>query len=222
MTVAAGRCSREPASSSPALWCGMLAFFGAFGARIVLETSPSRHAAGAVNRRSSTCSTPCRSAPSLLLGARPRRLEPRPAVDRRVRAGYAAPPPRDRGGRGVRVALRRDARDDGARATGWAPIDLVSKDGPPAARMGTASRPLVAHARRAARRVGAGSFARRRSRSCPEAATPDGPHASVRAGRTPSSAARTRRARGPAARPRGGSGRSAGTRQNVFGPASAS
>jgi hypothetical protein len=33
-----------------ALWCGMLSFFGAFGARIVLETSPSRHAAGAVNR----------------------------------------------------------------------------------------------------------------------------------------------------------------------------
>lgn len=33
-----------------ALWCGMLAFFGAFGARVVLETSPSRHAAGAVNR----------------------------------------------------------------------------------------------------------------------------------------------------------------------------
>ncbi len=32
-----------------ALWCGMLAFFGAFGARVVLETSPSRHAAGAVN-----------------------------------------------------------------------------------------------------------------------------------------------------------------------------
>ena len=29
-----------------ALWCGMLAFFGAFGARVVLETSPSRHAAG--------------------------------------------------------------------------------------------------------------------------------------------------------------------------------
>jgi hypothetical protein len=27
----------------------MLAFFGAFGARVVLETSPSRHAAGAVN-----------------------------------------------------------------------------------------------------------------------------------------------------------------------------
>jgi len=33
-----------------ALWCGMLAFFGAFGARTVLLTSPSRHAAGAVNR----------------------------------------------------------------------------------------------------------------------------------------------------------------------------
>jgi hypothetical protein len=33
-----------------ALWCGMLAFFGAFGARVVLETSPSRHAAGAVNK----------------------------------------------------------------------------------------------------------------------------------------------------------------------------
>jgi hypothetical protein len=32
------------------LWFGMLAFFGAFGARIVLETSPSRHAAGAVNK----------------------------------------------------------------------------------------------------------------------------------------------------------------------------
>ena len=32
-----------------ALWCGMLAFFGAFGARVVLVTSPSRHAAGAVN-----------------------------------------------------------------------------------------------------------------------------------------------------------------------------
>jgi hypothetical protein len=32
------------------LWCGMLTFFGAFGARIVLETSPSRHAAGAVNK----------------------------------------------------------------------------------------------------------------------------------------------------------------------------
>ncbi len=32
-----------------ALWCGMLAFFGAFGARIVLETSPSRGAGGAVN-----------------------------------------------------------------------------------------------------------------------------------------------------------------------------
>jgi glucan phosphoethanolaminetransferase (alkaline phosphatase superfamily) len=32
-----------------ALWCGMLAFFGAFGAFVVLETSPSRHAAGAVN-----------------------------------------------------------------------------------------------------------------------------------------------------------------------------
>jgi len=28
----------------------MLAFFGAFGARVVLETSPSRHAAGAVNK----------------------------------------------------------------------------------------------------------------------------------------------------------------------------
>ena len=33
-----------------ALWCGMLAFFGAFGARVVLEASPSRHAAGAVNK----------------------------------------------------------------------------------------------------------------------------------------------------------------------------
>ena len=33
-----------------ALWCGMLVFFGAFGARIVLATAPSRHAAGAVNR----------------------------------------------------------------------------------------------------------------------------------------------------------------------------
>jgi hypothetical protein len=33
-----------------ALWCGMLAFFGAFGARTVLVTAPSRHAAGAVNR----------------------------------------------------------------------------------------------------------------------------------------------------------------------------
>lgn len=32
------------------VWCGMLAFFGAFGARIVLETAPSRHAAGAVNK----------------------------------------------------------------------------------------------------------------------------------------------------------------------------
>lgn len=32
-----------------ALWCGMLTFFGAFGARVVLETSPSLHAAGAVN-----------------------------------------------------------------------------------------------------------------------------------------------------------------------------
>jgi len=33
-----------------ALWCGMLAFFWAFGARTVLLTAPSRHAAGAVNR----------------------------------------------------------------------------------------------------------------------------------------------------------------------------
>ena len=33
-----------------ALWCGTLAFFGAFGARTVLVTAPSRHAAGAVNR----------------------------------------------------------------------------------------------------------------------------------------------------------------------------
>ena len=33
-----------------ALWCGMLAFFGGFGARTVLRTAPSRHAAGAVNR----------------------------------------------------------------------------------------------------------------------------------------------------------------------------
>lgn len=33
-----------------ALWSGALVFFGAFGARVVLETSPSRHAAGAVNR----------------------------------------------------------------------------------------------------------------------------------------------------------------------------
>lgn len=33
-----------------ALWCGMLAFFGGFGARTVLVTAPSRHAAGAVNR----------------------------------------------------------------------------------------------------------------------------------------------------------------------------
>jgi len=33
-----------------ALWCGMLAFFGAFGARTVLLTAPSRDAAGAVNR----------------------------------------------------------------------------------------------------------------------------------------------------------------------------
>jgi glucan phosphoethanolaminetransferase (alkaline phosphatase superfamily) len=33
-----------------ALWFGMLGFFGAFGARVVLETSPSRHAAGAVNK----------------------------------------------------------------------------------------------------------------------------------------------------------------------------
>jgi hypothetical protein len=33
-----------------ALWCGMLAFFSAFGARTVLMTAPSRHAAGAVNR----------------------------------------------------------------------------------------------------------------------------------------------------------------------------
>lgn len=32
------------------LWFGMLGFFGAFGARVVLETSPSRHAAGAVNK----------------------------------------------------------------------------------------------------------------------------------------------------------------------------
>jgi len=33
-----------------ALWCGMLAFFGAFGARAVLMTAPSRNAAGLVNR----------------------------------------------------------------------------------------------------------------------------------------------------------------------------
>jgi hypothetical protein len=33
-----------------ALWCGMLVFFGGFGARTVLLTAPSRHAAGAVNR----------------------------------------------------------------------------------------------------------------------------------------------------------------------------
>ena len=33
-----------------ALWCGMLAFFGVFGARTVLLTAPTRHAAGAVNR----------------------------------------------------------------------------------------------------------------------------------------------------------------------------
>ncbi|HEX7613742.1 MAG TPA: DUF4149 domain-containing protein [Thermoanaerobaculia bacterium] len=33
-----------------ALWCGMLSFFGGFGARTVLLTAPSRHAAGAVNR----------------------------------------------------------------------------------------------------------------------------------------------------------------------------
>ncbi len=33
-----------------ALWCGMLAFFGGFGARTVLLTAPSRHTAGAVNR----------------------------------------------------------------------------------------------------------------------------------------------------------------------------
>ena len=33
-----------------ALWCGMLTFFGTFGARVVLDTSPSRHAAGAVNK----------------------------------------------------------------------------------------------------------------------------------------------------------------------------
>jgi hypothetical protein len=33
-----------------ALWSGMLAFFGAYGARTVLLTSPSRQAAGAVNR----------------------------------------------------------------------------------------------------------------------------------------------------------------------------
>jgi len=33
-----------------ALWCGMLAFFGGLGARIVLLTAPSRHAAGTVNR----------------------------------------------------------------------------------------------------------------------------------------------------------------------------
>ena len=33
-----------------ALWCGMLAFFGAFGARTVLLTAPSRNAAGLVNR----------------------------------------------------------------------------------------------------------------------------------------------------------------------------
>ena len=33
-----------------ALWCGLLAFFGTFGARIVLETSPSRQAGGTVNR----------------------------------------------------------------------------------------------------------------------------------------------------------------------------
>ena len=33
-----------------ALWCGMLAFFGGFGARAVLLAAPSRHAAGAVNR----------------------------------------------------------------------------------------------------------------------------------------------------------------------------
>ncbi|HTS01628.1 MAG TPA: DUF4149 domain-containing protein [Thermoanaerobaculia bacterium] len=32
-----------------ALWFGMLAFFGGFGAFVVLETAPSRHAAGAVN-----------------------------------------------------------------------------------------------------------------------------------------------------------------------------
>lgn len=31
------------------VWFGLLAFFGAFGARVVLEVSPSRHAAGAVN-----------------------------------------------------------------------------------------------------------------------------------------------------------------------------
>src|SRR5262245_52978789 len=33
-----------------AAWCGAMLFFAAAGARIVLETSPSRHAAGAVNR----------------------------------------------------------------------------------------------------------------------------------------------------------------------------
>jgi hypothetical protein len=33
-----------------ALWCGLLLFFGAFGARVVLETSPSRSAGGTVNR----------------------------------------------------------------------------------------------------------------------------------------------------------------------------
>ena len=33
-----------------ALWCGMLAFFGTFGARTILMTAPSRNAAGLVNR----------------------------------------------------------------------------------------------------------------------------------------------------------------------------
>jgi hypothetical protein len=33
-----------------ALWCGGMTFFAAFGARIVLETAPTRHDAGPVNR----------------------------------------------------------------------------------------------------------------------------------------------------------------------------
>lgn len=32
------------------LWCGALLFFASFGARLVLKTSPSRHAGGLVNR----------------------------------------------------------------------------------------------------------------------------------------------------------------------------
>ena len=131
-----------------ALWCGMLAFFGAFGARTVLLTAPSRHAAGAVNRAllDGLDAVSLGAVALLLVGVvvwnRARPWSPRArglglrllaiAAVAAIASLYVITP--------EMMALRDRMGADRSRR----------EDGSPEAGMGTPSRALVAHARRAA------------------------------------------------------------------------